>query len=393
MAHFEKLIIPTMKIIICILLIIPLSLLAIEKNDSTAITQHQIFEQLKNNEKELTELKQKLEIQENLNEKTINGISVQLDAASYNLTIFGILFAIAAIILGVYITRIENKVVRIREENKSLLNQTIKNKEEVVAINALIQKDIYGLFLKIKREETVHLLNRLLIVPKDISNLSQQLLSRELEKADYKILKSAYQKLKDLPDESGGLGLTYRESYKLLFFQHFLELAIQDEDIGNDLIDFYPTGINCAFENDMIKSTKDFIKAIIYLGYQFKDKEINSFIKGISLSRYKNFNTVYKILFDGLINRENQFKFFNLISDEKNCRIGKSNYGKLLINSYSSTELSVEESTVINKTNAIIDELKKEELERKALEEKRIAEAAARKKQQELKLANKEKKE
>ncbi|MDD4970215.1 MAG: hypothetical protein PHT07_12390 [Paludibacter sp.] len=318
--------------------------------------------------RELLDIKSRLAIQENINEKTINNISSQLDAASLNITIFGILFGIAAIILGIYVTRIENKVVRMKEESTCLLNETKKNKEEVVSINNLIQKDIYGLYLKIKREETNHILNRLLIVPNDVSNFMDQLLSRELEKEDFKILKDAYLKLLKLPEEQrgkSGFGLTYEGKYKLLFFQHFLDLSIKDEIISRDLIDFYPQGIYCSFENDIIKSTKDLMKVTIESGYRTMTNELNSYIKGLSESNFKNSEIIYKIIFDKLQNRENQFGFFSLLFDDKESRIGKSNYGKLLISTYANTALSDFERLSIDKTHAIIAELDKEEQERK----------------------------
>jgi hypothetical protein len=349
-----------------------------------SIISSQLDAKITQNKQELLEIKNRLAIQENINEKTISNISSQLDAASYNITIFGILFGIAAIILGIYVTRIENKVVKIKEESTCLLNETKKNKEEVVAINNLIQKDIYGLYLKIKREETNHILNRLLIVPRDISNLMDQLLSRELEACDFKVLKEAYIKLLKLPEEQRGefgAGLSYEEHYKILFFQHFLDLSIKDEIIGPDLIDFYPQAIECAFENDIIKSTTDLMKVIIESGYKSMEKEIKNYIKGLSKSIYKDSELIYKIIFDKLQNRENQFGFFNLIPEDKESRIGKSNYGKLLISTYANTPLSDIERLSIDKTNAIIAELGNEEKEHKAAEKKKIALIKAKKQQ------------
>lgn len=344
---------------------------------------------------ELTEINRKLEIQQNLNEKTINGISTQIGAASYNLTVFGLLFAIAAIILGFYITYIERKVVKLKEENTSLLNQTKKVKSEVVEINELIQKDICGLHLKIQREETIQFLNRLVEVPEDIANLGHQLLSRDLEKEDFTKVREAYLELKNLPETPRGLfgfGGNYTESYKILFFQHFIDLAIKDKEIGEDLIDFYPTAISCAFRNDIIKSTREFIKVIIDLGFENKVKEINSFLKGLSLSKFKSFDMVYEIIFKGLGNRNDQFKFFDLISDEKDNQYGKSNFGKKLIANYSTSELSISEKNTVEKTNTIIAELEKEEQERKLVEEKKKAVAEEKKKQQEQKAAQEEEK-
>lgn len=316
---------------------------------------------------------------ENLNDKTFNNISAQLEAASYNITIFSFLFAIAAIILGIYVTKIENKVVRIKEETDKLLVETKKNKEEVVSINNLIQKDINGLYLKIKREETCYMLNRLVLVPKDIANLSYQLFSREVEKGDFEVLKKAYIKLMQLPEEqreSYGLGASFESDYLMIFFQHFLDLSVKDEIIGKDMIRFYSQGINCSFENDIVKSTTDFMSALVETGYKTKENEINCYMKGLSGSIYKNTEDVYKIFFDKLQNRNNQFGFFMLIEDSIECRIGKSNYGKLLISSYSNTELNDEEKAAIAKTNEIIAIISKEDQERNEVVEQQRKEKA-----------------
>lgn len=388
---------------IIIVFLLFLSSISFANNDSSLIQQNQVIRMIEKNEKgvetansTLSDLHEKFERQANLNEQTLNSISSQLSAASYNITIFGILFTIAAILLGIYVTYIERKIVKLREENKSLLDQTIKNKEEVVTINNLIQSDILGLYEKIKREETVHLLNRLLTVPEDISNLLELLLSRELERDDFQILKKAYMKIKNSPPEPKVFfseNLSYEDSYKLLFFQHFLDLAIKDKDIAEDLIDFYSTAINCAFENDIIKSTSDFINTIIKLGYQSKAEDISSFMKALSLSKHQNNKTVYNIIFNSIKSRNDHFKFFDLIGEDKESRVGKSNYGKMLIDTYSLADLSAEEKSVIDKTNTIVDELEKEEQERKTAEQKKKLEAAKRKKLEDEKaLKNKVKK-
>ena len=283
--------------------------------------------------KEVKNLSSRFEYEQRSNERALNDISNQIGAASFNLTHFGILFSVFALGLGVYMTYLERKTVSIREETKDLLKQTIVTKEQVENINKLIQNDIYGLFIKIKREETIHILKRLQNVPEDISNLSNALLSRELEKEDFYILKDAYLKLSTEPGLASGalrLGMNFKDSYHLLFFQHFLDLSISDEIIGPNLISFYETAINCAFENDITKSTEDFTKGIIDVGYQRCDKEINSFIKGISKSVYKDFDKVYEIIFNALKSRDDRFKFFELIRNEGEWSYGKYKFGQLL---------------------------------------------------------------
>ncbi len=331
-----------MKKILIILFTIPLLLGANEN-----LTIEKIKKQNLEIKKEIFDLKAKYEFQTKMNETTINSISNQLTAASYNLTLFGILFALGAIALGVYSTYIERKVTKMSEENKLLLSKTKAIKDEVETINKLIQADIYGLFLKIKREETIHILNRLLKIPEDITNFLQKLLSRELEQEDFLILKKAYLEIK----KASVIG-DYKYSYQLLFFQHFFDLSVKDNEIGPDLIDQYARCINCAFENDIIKSTTDFIKTIYNLGLESRNQEINSFISGLSQSKFANIQKIYEIFFDSLSSRDNRFKFYNLISDDDNTKIGKTNFGKLIIDKYMTIEdLTEFEKLTIEKIN------------------------------------------
>ncbi|MDO9512104.1 MAG: hypothetical protein Q7J34_10120 [Bacteroidales bacterium] len=203
--------------------------------------------------------------------------------------------------------------------------------------------------------------------------MADLLVSRELEKEDFQILKNAYLKVKILstaPRAMFSQEMSFIDTYKLLFFQHFLDLTIKDEEIGNDLIGFYSTGINCSFENDILKSTRDFINAIAEIGYMAKSEHISSYLKGLSISNFNNTESLYKIIFDGIGIRKDQFKIFEIIHDDKESRLGKSNFGKILKLTYSSTKLSAEEKAIIDKINEIIAELENEKQEKKAAEDK-----------------------
>jgi len=384
-----------MKYIFLLLLVIPVSCFAKVNQDSV---NHVLLEKisiLETNVSIIDSLKQELKqantdyaFQLKINEQTLNSISHQIGATSLNITIFGILFAIVALGLGVYITFIERKTFVIREETRGLLQQTVQTKEDVVKINELIQKDIYGLFLKIKREETVHVLNRLLKVPEDISNLATVLLSRELEKEDFYILKKAFLDVRPENKLEPGhirLRMKYKDSYRLLFFQHFLDLSIADDNIGPELIEFYPKAIACAFQNDIIKSTEDFIKAIVDKGFQHCKREISSFIKGLSQSDYKDFDKVYEIIFNGLKDRYDRFKFLGLIDDIKETRIGKAKFGQLLKANYYDQNPTVSEKDSFDLIMKVTTELEEEERKRKE------AELERKKKQEEAKKAKEEK--
>lgn len=112
-----------------------------------------------------------------------------------------------------------------------------------------------------------------------------------------------------------------------------------------------------AFENDIIKSTEDFSKALIDVGYQSRDKEINNFFIGISNSRFKNLNKVYEIIFENLKTRDNRFKFYNLLKNNNDIRIAKINYGKILISEYGKTQLSNSEQIITEEIISLENEI------------------------------------
>lgn len=359
-----------MRNILLFILLIPLFAISQNSNDSILFQQNQLkIEELS---EDIKDLQKKYEYQIKVNDQTLNSISNQIGATSYNLSIFAFLFGLLAILLGIYVTWVERKIIKIKEENIELLKETVNTKDEVVAINELIQKDIYGLFLKIKREETIHILNRLAKVPDDISNLSEQLFSRELKEEDYSLLKKAFLKL----DSSN---TNYQNTYKLLFFQHFLDQSVMDEQIGPELISYYSNSVKCANDIDIIKSTEDFMKAILDLGYQSKGKEINSYFKAIAVSNFKNFKEIYKLIFESLKSRNDRFKFYEVLSSDNEIRIGKVNYGLLLKDEYTGIELTESETGILKEVNEIKEELEQEE-EARIEEEKKNKEQEKKKK-------------
>ncbi len=363
-----------MKKILIVILMFPTFVFSQKINDSILIEQNQ--SKIENLIKDFEELKNKYDYQLKVNDQTLNSISNQIGATSYNISIFAFLFGVIAIGLGVYVTWVERKIIKLRDENESLLKQTNATKNEVVVINELIQKDIYGLFLKIKREETTHILNRLVKIPEDISNLSQELLSRELKQEDYRLLKKAYLKLKSKPLKENSPEYNSdiencKTSYLLLFFQHFIGLSLKDEEINDDLIEYYSHGIYCAFENDIIKSTEDFAKALIDLGYQSKGKEISSFFIGVANSEFKNFNKIYEIIYDSFKIRDDRFFLYKLLEHSNEIRIAKVNFGKLLISEYGKTDLTASEKLIKEDIESIEKDLIKEEEEKRLVEEKK----------------------
>lgn len=333
----------------------------------------------------IADLEKKIETERNINDKTFNSISTQISAASLTLTIMGIVFAIIAIIVGVYVTYVERKIIKIGEENKELLTKNERIKKDVEELNKLIQGDIQGLFSRLKRQETIDLLDRLTRVPKDISNICSLLLSRDLQTEDFDRLKKAYKNLNPIDG-------SYKDSYKLLFFQHFLTNTLKDDDLRNEILDFIPSAIQSAFENDILKSTHDFVVAIVDKGINNFKKETTEFFKGLSSSQHKDYDAVYTTIFDTLKNRQNRFDFLNLVDSNNETRIAKIAFGKLLINEYSEKQPTETESLAITNIKELEAQLSNdlEEAKQKA-EAERIKQEEARRLREERQRQQQEK--
>ena len=285
---------------------------------------------------EIENIKNKLDYQQKLNEQTYTSISNQLDAASYNLTLFGILFAMAAIAIGVYVTKIERTVVRIGVVNKELLVKNQKIKEDVEAVNNLIKNNIHNLYLQIKREETDYILDRLIKVPKEIKNVGYTLLSRELQPEDFSKFRKAYINLEKNDSND-------KFYYNQIFNRHFLAQMLKDEMLRKEFSGYIGYNIHYSLENEIMKCTADFANVLVDGGIQEYKKEINHFFWGLTVSKYEEYHNVYQLLFDNLRSRKNRFDTFNVVESVQDKLLAKIAFGNLLLNQYSTDNLAESE--------------------------------------------------
>lgn len=108
-----------MRKILLLILLIPILSISQNAIDSISKQQNQLkIEELNRN---FNELQKKYDYQIKINDQTLNSISNQISATSINLSIFAVLFGLLAIGLGIYVTWVERKIIRIKEENESLL--------------------------------------------------------------------------------------------------------------------------------------------------------------------------------------------------------------------------------------------------------------------------------
>lgn len=229
-------------------------------------------------------------------ENSLSGTSLRLD-------IFSIIIAVAGIGLGIYINRKETNMQELLSQVKLLEEKTSKTKDEIVELNTDILNNTEGLYARLRREETVTLLKRLVYEPNDVVNLSQMLLSRELEENNFKYLLAAYRNLENRDTDSGLLTqgilqqLSAKGFYLVLFFQHFCGQAINHDLVRDDLIKFFPSTMRAAFKNDIVKSTQSLIMCLNKTEEQYDKVDILSkYMIALSKSKFRDFKDPYSII-------------------------------------------------------------------------------------------------
>lgn len=207
-----------------------------------------------------------------------------------------------------------------QEEIKKMQSSTEAKIQELQNIYSNIQENSQEIYRKLRREETIALLERLENVPDDIVNIADIMLARDLEESDFSKLFNAYQKLIIRYTElynahsvaeirkNNSLFAELEGSYSLQFAQHFMGQSILKPEI-RDLVcpRFFVFFNKCFFRNDAEKSTKDFKKGVLLLDNIQQQIEISAeFIDAIAKSRYSRLTELYQTLLSDL--NEKQLK-------------------------------------------------------------------------------------
>lgn len=154
----------------------------------------------------------------------------------------------------------------------------IKEMKEIVEdTKQYIDKHNKQLYIQIKRDETIELLNRLKEVPEDITNLCQLLLSRDLLEEDYLRLKESYLKARE----------SDYDLYIVLFMQHFPFQSLKDSDLKDKIIsniDSYK--LNQMFNRDIENLFDGVFKYIKEFG--INDEQNKTIIKNLFYNYYKS---------------------------------------------------------------------------------------------------------
>lgn len=235
-------------------------------------------------------------------------VANQLAASNILMAVVGGVITLAGIVLSIYVNnkkRDVEKLAKIVDETKVEVERMEEHTEQ---LNMQMNCNLDVLYKNLRKEETNALLDRLVLEPRDISNLLQLLLARDLDESGFAKLREAYLKLLQNPEEHNNkdadeVGFVYLEvpdeedNYLLVFFQHYCDHALKDDVIRPKLIKNFKATCDLAFKRDIIKSTIDLCKVLSDPNATFnKEDVLVAFLTALNDSAHKNLSELANIL-------------------------------------------------------------------------------------------------
>lgn len=253
---------------------------------------------------ELTTLQTKTVFLTEIIQTSNDSIANQLSAANNLLAFIAIALTIVGAIIGFYIRRKKLEVegmVKLVDEKKQTVDDIAQTTKE---LDDKINSNLKELYQKMRKEETNALLDRLVLEPRDISNLVGLLLARDLDEDGFAKVREAYLKLDAEPEEDPDAGIGFfrisassSDEYNLLFFQHYCNQAVKDDLIRPDFVKGFAENCKKAFKRDIIKSTIDLCRALSDETSVFNKEEVlTTYLKALNGCKHKNLEELRNIL-------------------------------------------------------------------------------------------------
>ena len=249
---------------------------------------------------ELTMFQTKTDMLTGIIETSNDSIANQLSAANNLLAFIAIALTIGGAIIGFYIRRKKLEVegmVNMVDEKKKIIDEIAKTTKE---LDEQINSNVQELYQKLRKEETNALLDRLVLEPRDISNLIRLLLARDLDEDGFAKVREAYLELEEEHKEELDSEMDFEsnnEEYILIFFQHYCYQAVKDDVIRPELVNGFAENSNNAFKRDIIKTTIDLCRALTDETSTFNKEEVlTAYLKALNGCKHKNLEELRNIL-------------------------------------------------------------------------------------------------
>lgn len=165
-------------------------------------------------------------------------LNQHISFASFLMTVFGIMFSIAAIFLGVYVSRVWDRVARARDEQRQSVQDAEKIRIRVEELSNDISTNMQKIYSDIKRREVLHAIGLVEIDGTNIKLSYMTLVTNNLAPDDFERIVAIYHKAKPL------LNSPDKGMYLSIIVSNFLRRVIDDRDLFHDIlksIDFIET--------------------------------------------------------------------------------------------------------------------------------------------------------
>lgn len=304
-----------------------------------------------NNPEELQNQVNSLERRLKIQEDTFDNIGTLITFAGIIISIFALFLTIFGFCISWYIKNQANKGKKFLDDTKKIQKDVQELKQDTVKF-----VDKYGnsIIRKIEKKETGYILNRLIEVPEDISNVFSKLASRDIpnEKKYFDKLKEAYLNLKSILK---GKDRFDKIIFMSMFFQHFAGFSLFDDDIKDDFEEEYKRTIDRLFVRDIKNAIKSIIEACIDNDINNQKEKLLKFFKSINDYGFKDNIEVYETIFKNLISKKNHFIIFDFIKDEEGLDVFKKEYSKILIDKYKADGNSGTQKSSLEKASEFIN--------------------------------------
>lgn len=305
-----------------------------------------IIEQQETQKEQINYQKELITSQTGMIDTGFDVVSGQIGSATYFIEIVAIILTILSVVAGIYLERLRRNVSAMSQESATLVQRNIQIKEETEMLSKMIKTDVKNTYKLIRNEESNHLLERLISVPEDITNLFSVMASRDLEDEHFPQMKEAFFQVENNDEDN-------KDRYLILFFQHFSGLSILDNDLNHIFLSKIHVGFAGAFKNDAVKSAGDFFNAIVKKEIQKSRNEINSYVKSLCKTKFSSNEAVYFAIINEMKSRELKFALYDTIDKIPETLDFRKMIGNLILD-YKFENLNKQEEAIIQDIKTII---------------------------------------
>jgi hypothetical protein len=300
-----------------------------QSNAQHADTLRGIRDTLHEVQKSMSDLRRDVDRKGTLTDKTFSALSTELTMASWVLVFFTVVLTISGFIFGTYISRMASRASAVENTVRDLFNKAQLIQTEIEKTENAIKNNIKSIYDQLKKAETDSIVERLSKEPRDISNLCGLLLTRDLSKENFIELKSSFLRIAGKPEYA-------REefSYRLVLFQHFSRESILADDLRDIFINDFTPFMNSAFENDIVKSTKDIFSTLTNSGASYFKSVSNRYFEGLQYSKYATDNSVFDAIISTLNSQIKAVAVYRALLGNERLLGSKMLYGEKIINFY-----------------------------------------------------------